>query len=441
MICPHCAFPNEPQSRVCKKCHRPIDPRATDALRPVSPGNKEEDETEASDWMKAPGVGDPKTEPSPRTSPPPLPKAAPAQVSGDQAVAPENLTDPDSEESLVATCLQKAGKKEEAGDLRGAFLTCQSLLIDRYGEIPDVPLASLYSYMAKISQMQGKEERAEKYFKKASVLGATSGLEEPEEMPTPSELPVAAPVETVAKPIKTQNAAPSSIEKALTRAVQADANAEIIQEPQPADADQSTPEPGIPLMQGESPGESIPQGLPEQPEPSPVEAAHAPVPTEETSGGNRIWVAGFWTRFAAFSLDTLVVTSVVIAMMILSSLLLGDKATGAFLFFAQKVSTLILAILVFVTFLLIYLSLFARFGGQTAGKMLLGIRVVKLDGHSISSWQAIRRALGMLLAALPGLAGFLWTAFDLNRRGWHDHIGGTLVVHVLPHQPSSQSDS
>jgi uncharacterized RDD family membrane protein YckC len=119
-------------------------------------------------------------------------------------------------------------------------------------------------------------------------------------------------------------------------------------------------------------------------------------------------------------------------MMFISSLLLGHGALEAFDFFFQQVSTLLAAVFVLVLLLLVYLTIFTIFGGQTAGKMLLGLRVVGLDGHSVSTVQAIRRALGMLVAGFPGLAGFLWTAFDLQRRGWHDYIGGTLVVHVHP---------
>jgi uncharacterized RDD family membrane protein YckC len=134
----------------------------------------------------------------------------------------------------------------------------------------------------------------------------------------------------------------------------------------------------------------------------------------------------------AFVIDTMVVGVVVVVMMLISSLVLGHGALEAFDYFFQQLSTLMAAIFVFVLLLLTYHTIFTIFGGQTVGKMLLDLRVVGLDGHSVSTVGALRRALGMLLAGFPGLAGFLWTAFDLNRRGWHDYIGGTLVVHVHP---------
>jgi uncharacterized RDD family membrane protein YckC len=36
--------------------------------------------------------------------------------------------------------------------------------------------------------------------------------------------------------------------------------------------------------------------------------------------------------------------------------------------------------------------------------------------------------LGYYLALLPLGAGFLWVMIDKKRRGWHDHIAGTIVV-------------
>ena len=66
------------------------------------------------------------------------------------------------------------------------------------------------------------------------------------------------------------------------------------------------------------------------------------------------------------------------------------------------------------------------------GKVLMGLQVLHQAGHALTTWQVFRRMLGMLLSALPGLAGFLWVGFDQRRRGWHDHIGQSLVIRVQP---------
>jgi hypothetical protein len=136
MICPHCAFPNEPGTRVCVKCHRPLGQPTTDeSPAKQTPG-----------WLQAP-----------------VSKPPDAKLAKDQASAAP-MSD------RVTTCLENARAKEQAGDLRSAFLSCQSLLIDHYGDIPDDSMAALYIYMSRISAKQDKKERALKYLKKARTL-------------------------------------------------------------------------------------------------------------------------------------------------------------------------------------------------------------------------------------------------------------------------------
>jgi hypothetical protein len=38
----------------------------------------------------------------------------------------------------------------------------------------------------------------------------------------------------------------------------------------------------------------------------------------------------------------------------------------------------------------------------------------------------------MLIAGLAGLAGYLWAAFDINRQGWHDRMGHSMVIRTNP---------
>jgi hypothetical protein len=74
----------------------------------------------------------------------------------------------------------------------------------------------------------------------------------------------------------------------------------------------------------------------------------------------------------------------------------------------------------------------AGFRGQTLGKRLLGIRVVRLDGHRISLVESLERFVGYL--HIPGTLGIsilgLWR--DPNRRMAHDRVAHTVVVRVPP---------
>jgi uncharacterized RDD family membrane protein YckC len=163
------------------------------------------------------------------------------------------------------------------------------------------------------------------------------------------------------------------------------------------------------------------------------EASGAPPPPgaeEIPPQGNLIYVAGLWTRIGALCIDFLLVLFIVVCMSILTSLLIGEPISESAQFFLQTTSSTIATFFTFGLLLITYLTIFSRFGGQSAGKMILGLKVVGLNGRSISTTQALLRAGGMVVAALPGLAGFWWCGFDLCRRGWHDHIGKTFVVDI-----------
>jgi uncharacterized RDD family membrane protein YckC len=66
--------------------------------------------------------------------------------------------------------------------------------------------------------------------------------------------------------------------------------------------------------------------------------------------------------------------------------------------------------------------------GQTPGKNVMGIRVVKADGSPLSDTDAILRYIGYYInTAVFGL-GWIWALFDSNQQGLHDKIVGTYVV-------------
>jgi uncharacterized RDD family membrane protein YckC len=75
-----------------------------------------------------------------------------------------------------------------------------------------------------------------------------------------------------------------------------------------------------------------------------------------------------------------------------------------------------------------YLALLTTAGGQTLGKMALGLRVVGADDATITPGRAIARTLLFLLAALPAGLGLLPILFTSGRRGVHDRFAGTRVV-------------
>ena len=66
--------------------------------------------------------------------------------------------------------------------------------------------------------------------------------------------------------------------------------------------------------------------------------------------------------------------------------------------------------------------------GQTIGKRLLRIRVMRLDGEPITWWVGFERAGGYAAGLATGLLGFAQIYWDANRQAIHDRIVGTVVA-------------
>jgi len=81
--------------------------------------------------------------------------------------------------------------------------------------------------------------------------------------------------------------------------------------------------------------------------------------------------------------------------------------------------------LVAVSFL--FYGWFWTHGGQTLGMRAWRLKVLTIDGKPLNWLQSLLRfSVAFLSWALLGI-GFLWIAFDKDRRGWHDHLSKTAV--------------
>jgi len=77
-----------------------------------------------------------------------------------------------------------------------------------------------------------------------------------------------------------------------------------------------------------------------------------------------------------------------------------------------------------------YYTLFWVATGQTPGKKLLKTKLVKADGTRFTYKDAVVRYWTWMLGmALFGI-GYLWIAWDKNKRGWNDIAANTYVIKV-----------
>jgi uncharacterized RDD family membrane protein YckC len=77
-----------------------------------------------------------------------------------------------------------------------------------------------------------------------------------------------------------------------------------------------------------------------------------------------------------------------------------------------------------------YFALFWSTTGQTPGMRLMRLKVIDRDLHPPHLLRALLRVVGLALAIIPLFAGFLPVLFDSRRRGIHDMLASTTVIHV-----------
>jgi hypothetical protein len=87
---------------------------------------------------------------------------------------------------------------------------------------------------------------------------------------------------------------------------------------------------------------------------------------------------------------------------------------------------------------LYFTALLTLWKGQTLGKRLLGIRVIRLDGRSLSWWLSFERFGGYAASLSTGLLGFVQILWDRNRQGLHDKAVETVVIRVMPGAADAQ---
>src|SRR5712692_5751170 len=137
--------------------------------------------------------------------------------------------------------------------------------------------------------------------------------------------------------------------------------------------------------------------------------------------------AGFWIRFLAYLIDTLISCAVSIPVGIVLGLIIfasgSDPDSTDML--AARLSTNGLSLVAG----WLYFSLCESSSWQgTVGKKVLGLRVTDLNGNPISFGKATGRHFGKILSGLILGIGFIMIAFTEQKQGLHDMLAGTLVV-------------
>jgi uncharacterized RDD family membrane protein YckC len=143
--------------------------------------------------------------------------------------------------------------------------------------------------------------------------------------------------------------------------------------------------------------------------------------------------AGFVTRLVAFVIDRFVIGLVMLLIAVSVEFVMNAFQINQFLFF-EKIPAQVRVVVGFGIYLLLSVSYdigFWLMAGQTLGKRVMGLRIVRTDGERLRLGNALRRVLGYVISGILFL-GFLWILFDNRRQGFHDKLAGTLVVYSWP---------
>ena len=156
--------------------------------------------------------------------------------------------------------------------------------------------------------------------------------------------------------------------------------------------------------------------------------------------GPEVSYAGFWWRFLANLLDTLIMSVVQFGLLFLlfpgalDVEVAAQNEPGTGIGPLGELDTGSGALVTGVNLLVILLGVAYVLGfwitkQATPGKLAIGARIVDArTGGKPSVGQFILRYFGYFLSSLPLGLGFLWVAFDRRKQGWHDKIAGTVVV-------------
>jgi uncharacterized RDD family membrane protein YckC len=135
--------------------------------------------------------------------------------------------------------------------------------------------------------------------------------------------------------------------------------------------------------------------------------------------------AGFWIRFVAVVIDSVVILTMQSLFGLVARYVWGVELLETTLFFS-------VVTLFTVVFSGVYSVVLHAYEGQTLGKMLVNVRVEQVGGRPLSKSTALLRWIASWIAAMPLLLGFVVAGLRRDKRGLHDLLAGTRVVRSTP---------
>lgn len=145
--------------------------------------------------------------------------------------------------------------------------------------------------------------------------------------------------------------------------------------------------------------------------------------------------AGFVTRLIAWIIDRLIVTAIITVTIAVISFLVQAVPINEWLGLDELILQIavVVGVAVALTVPVIYNIGFWMLAGQTLGKWVMGVRIIRTNGERMRFGTCVRRQIGYFLSMVLFL-GYLWILIDNRRQGFHDKIAGTFVVYSWPEE-------
>lgn len=147
----------------------------------------------------------------------------------------------------------------------------------------------------------------------------------------------------------------------------------------------------------------------------------------QDNGSNLVY-AGFFVRLAAYLLDMLLVSAVLLIVR------LPIWATGLFnpqnILVKDFIFKYSVADILFYVLTTTYFVLLTYFTGSTLGKKLFNIKVISTEGRRLTFFEILfRETFGRFLSKIIIYIGYIMAGADRQKRGLHDLLSDTCVVY------------
>jgi uncharacterized RDD family membrane protein YckC len=151
---------------------------------------------------------------------------------------------------------------------------------------------------------------------------------------------------------------------------------------------------------------------------------------------DKYYVGGFWQRGLAALIDLAIIIPVSIVLCKVAGSLTGlglppSRVRGLDFWLDLMLAsdaTLIGALGLTLAIGSIYALIFHISMGRTMGMRALDLRIIDIYGDEPSTQRSLARTAGYLLGVATLGLGFIWIAFDSEKRGLHDWLAGTYVI-------------